>query len=318
MNGDQRVDVDDLLSPLREDEAGAREPLPLSIDRGRVVARMMTVAKDAPRERMQRRLALFSSAAVVVLALGVVRWTRHAPVSEVSNDRVVALLSLGGEVTWRGPSAMRLAPGQSATIDAAGDVTTASSGSARLRSSRGVEIELETDTHVGLDEFRGHEASLRLFAGKVWCRVPQLGQRDTFSVVTKEVHVEVRGAVFTIDTSGDGIISVRVDEGVVVVKASTGDVTLTASQSWTNQHPVAPPPRASQTDPPRLTGASPRGTLDRETRLLRAGLAAERSGDLTGATTSLDRLLARFPQSPLAPDARAALARVRSRQRAAP
>jgi len=326
MNDDRQVD--DLLSPLREDQAGAGEQLPLSIDRGRVVARMMTVAKNAPRERMQQRLALFSSAAAVVLALGVVQWTRHAPVSdtsEISSDRELALLSLGGQVTWRGPRAMRLAPGQSATIDAAGDVTTASSGSARLRSSRGVEIELETDTHVGLDELRGHDASLRLFAGKSWYRVPQLGQRDTFAVVTREVHVEVRGAVFTVDTSGEGIITVRVDEGVVVVKAPAGDVTLTASQSWTNQRPATTPPRATQaavppsvSASPRLTGASPRGTLDKETGLLRAGLAAERSGDLTGATASLDRLLARFPQSPLAPDARAALARVRSRQRAAP
>ena len=293
MNRDRQVD--DVLSPLRDEQAGVGESR--SIDRGRVVARMMTVAKDAPRERMQRRLALLASAATLVLALGVVRWVRNAPLSRDQEVREVAISSIGGEVevTWRGARALRLASGESA--------------------------------HVGVSELEGRGASVRLFAGMVRCRVPQLAPNDIFSVVTRDVHVEVRGAVFIVETSGDGIISVRVDEGVAVVRQAATEVTLTAPQSWTNQRPAEPPRAATPTPPPassappRKVGTSmavSRGTLDEETRLLRSGLAAERNGDLKDATASLVRLLARFPQSPLAPDARAALARVRSRQRAAP
>jgi hypothetical protein len=212
-------------------------------------------------------------------------------------------------------------------------VITASSGEARVRAPSGAELDLATDTHVGLDELKGPSASLRLFAGKVRCRVPHLRSNEAFSVVTSDVRVVVHGTIFSVETSPEGTISVRVEEGVVVVQHPAGEVRLTASQSWNNRpteppppapQPIAkegqePPARPSLSAPPRKSGdAPPRGTLDEETRLLRSGLAAERRGDLTRAAASFDQLLARFPQSPLAPDARAALARVRSHQRAVP
>jgi hypothetical protein len=250
-----------------------------------------------------------------------VRWARNAP---VSSDRELAVLSLVGDVTLRGAKATPLGAGQSATIDASGDVVTAPSGEARLRAATGVEIDVATDTHVGLDELRGRQASVRLYAGRVHCRVPHLAASDTFSVVTRDVHVVVRGTAFSVETSRQGTTSVHVDEGVAVVHHPGGDVTLAASQSWTNQQ-AAEPPRASAAStvvpaPPaqrlRASPPPPRGTLNKETRLLRSGLAAERSGDLTKARASFDHLLTRFPRSPLAPDAREALARVQSQQRA--
>jgi hypothetical protein len=288
------------------------------------VANAGSVGSVGSRPRwMPRWIGLFAVAATCALVLGVVRWAR-TPL--LSSDREVAVLSLGGEVTWRGAQAMPLAPGQSATIEAAGDVVTASSGEARLRAATGVEIDVAADTQLGLDELRGRRASVHLYAGKVRCRVPHLAPTDTFSVVTRDVHVVVRGTAFSVETSRAGTTSVRVDDGVAVVHHPGGDVTLAASQSWTNEH-SAEPSRASTAStvvpapPPRTLRASPpppRGTLNKETRLLRSGLAAERSGDLTRATASYDQLLAHFPHSPLAPDARAALARVQAQQRAAP
>jgi hypothetical protein len=56
--------------------------------------------------------------------------------------------------------------------------------------------------------------------------------------------------------------------------------------------------------------AQPPGTLERESQLLRLGLAAERQGRSGDAITALARLLRDYPQSPLAPDARAALSRL--------
>jgi hypothetical protein len=320
--------VDDLLAPLRDRPADAADLRPDSGElRERVVAGMMRAGSVAsePRGWMPGRIGIFAVAATCALILGVVRWAGNP---QVSSDRELAVLSLVGDVTWRGVKAMPLAAGQSATIDAAGDVVTAASGEARLRAATGVEIDVATDTHVGLDELRGRRASVRLYAGKVHCRVPRLAASDTFSVVTRDVHVVVHGTAFSVETSRQGMTSVRVDEGVVVVHHPGGDVTLAASQAWTNE-PAAEPPRAATTStvapaPPRRLRVSPppRGTLNKETRLLRSGLAAERSGDLTRARASFDQLLTRFPHSPLAPDAREALARVqlhqRAQQRAAP
>jgi len=66
-------------------------------------------------------------------------------------------------------------------------------------------------------------------------------------------------------------------------------------------------------DPARPTPGSPLkpGTLDEENRLFQSGLAAERGGDERAAAESFELLLSRNPRSPLAADARAALARVR-------
>jgi hypothetical protein len=65
----------------------------------------------------------------------------------------------------------------------------------------------------------------------------------------------------------------------------------------------------------RAPRAQPAGTLAVESQLLREGLAAERQGRPADAAAALSRLLAQFPRSPLAGDARAALARVEAAAR---
>jgi hypothetical protein len=274
-------------------------------------------------------VAALAVAAAFAVGFGAMRWLRKPATSE----QALAINAVAGEVTWRGAGAMDLHPGESATVETGGHVTTASAGEAHLKAASGVEFDVYDRTDVGLDELRGASSSLRLFEGRVRCRVPHLAPSATFSVVTSDVRVVVHGTVFSVEASREGTVTVRVDEGVVSVHHATGDVTLTASQSWSTQRapepaspvlqPVAKDPREA---PPKTSLSLPRksgepiasGTLDEETRLLRSGLAAERSGDLAGAAASFNQLLTRFPQSPLAPDARAALVRVRSHQRTGP
>jgi len=55
-----------------------------------------------------------------------------------------------------------------------------------------------------------------------------------------------------------------------------------------------------------------RGTLGDERRLLQDALAAERTGQPERAQSLLNQLLARYPSSPLAPEARRASARIAS------
>jgi hypothetical protein len=59
------------------------------------------------------------------------------------------------------------------------------------------------------------------------------------------------------------------------------------------------------------TNAPPASTLERENRLLADGLRAEQTGDQQGARRLFSALLAEFPQTPLAPEARAGLTRTR-------
>jgi len=142
----------------------------------------------------------------------------------------------------------------------------------------------------------------------------------------------VHGTAFTVESLPEraGGTTVKVDEGVVAVQSGSREVTLTAGQSWTSRVPAALEPPASdparaEAKPPdapkesssaakRTAPAPSAGTLDEETHLLRSALAAERRGDLAGAAASLQLLISRYPHSPLVPDARSALARVKARE----
>jgi hypothetical protein len=327
MNRDPNVD--ELLAPMRQD-LNAKDAAP--IDRERIVARMMDAARPEPKATARRWVVAFAVAAAFAVGFGAMRWLRKPADAERSLD----VVAVAGEVTWLGAreGTKVMSPGQSGRIESGGTVTTSPSGAAEVRTAGGLELDLSRDTRVGLAAFEGPSRTLQLVRGKVLCRVPHLAEKETFSVVTSDVRVVVHGTVFSVEVSPEGTITVRVDQGVVSVHHPRGDVTLVASQSWSSEPtpaPAAPPPlsvvQEGKEGPPKVSApaarkagepAPPPGTLDEETRLLRSGLAAERSGDLESAAQSFDQLLKRFPQSPLAPDARAALARVRSHQRTTP
>jgi TolA-binding protein len=146
----------------------------------------------------------------------------------------------------------------------------------------------------------------------------------------------VHGTEFSVevDTPEEGVTRtcVRVESGVVVVHHVAGQIELGAGKTW-GCDPLADGISAGRAGdeqahvPGRIfgsRGAAPqrgrtsegtvRGTLAEETRLLQTALAAERSGETTLAGERLRTLLRRFPDSPLAPDARQALGRVASRE----
>jgi TolA-binding protein len=112
------------------------------------------------------------------------------------------------------------------------------------------------------------------------------------------------------------------------VQHSAGEATLRAGDEWgckpdavetaKNEPSVASAPAAVAT--PRTARRASRvqaaredrvsGTLAEETALLQTALAAERKGQRTQATTAIMRLLSRYPDSPLVPEARTVLDRV--------
>jgi len=153
--------------------------------------------------------------------------------------------------------------------------------------------------------------------------------------MTPDATVVVHGTVFRVAVSGPTATQptlprtcVQVEEGVVSVKTSSAEVFVRAGESWgcaTQLEPAAalplPAEHAAESLPSagvrpskpkeRETFKAPSGTLDEENALFQAGLSAERQGNARAATTSFELLLARYPASPLAADARGALARVK-------
>jgi ferric-dicitrate binding protein FerR (iron transport regulator) len=166
-------------------------------------------------------------------------------------------------------------------------------------------------------------STLRLERGRVLCKIAHRPQR-TFSVLTSDLRVVDVGTVFSVSveppSTSPGTV-VRVIEGEVMVHHAGNATRVTAQQSFSSVTPVAPEP-APQLEPearPDARGAArapsrrPLDNLDEETELLRRGLLAERQGDLRGAAQAFEKLVKRYPSSPLVPDARAALARVKGR-----
>ena len=190
-------------------------------------------------------------------------------------------------------------------------------------------------SHVALDE------------GKVDVLVPKLGPARQFQVLTPTAMVTVHGTAFSVTVTrsasnfeanrvAEGKPSTCVDlrEGVISVESAGQVQRLNAPAQWgcgTPNSERAVMPAGVQSAPvgvtdgastaPTVTGASNpslvpteaakrRSTLAEETRLLQTALVAERSGNRLGAEKNLRALLSTYPNSVVAPDARAALERL--------
>jgi len=326
------VKVQELLAPMRERQVdlAARR---FKVDREKIVTHMLKTSL-APRPASPvygRALGTLALAAGLALAVWAgVRWTQGRAASD--EFEVVALR--GEVVRVQGEARSGLARGQTALVGADGSIETSSNSEANIKTASGFEIQLLEKTRVSLKEMRvqGGASALRLSAGRVRCVIPHLPDGQSFSVVTPDVTVVDRGTIFSVSvqqTPTGARTAVHVEEGVVEVQHVTGQVRLTANESWVSASPAQQPASAASVVEPEAASsaeapsgpvagtASPKRaknlpeTLGNETQLLRSGLASERKGDLRGAASAFESLLSRYPGSPLAPDARAALARVK-------
>ncbi|HEV3190924.1 MAG TPA: FecR domain-containing protein [Polyangiaceae bacterium] len=274
---------------------------------------------------------LAAMAAGFVALVGSAGWfVLHRQTRTLAIDDALSVTRVRGTVTSTERGVGRsLAPGQVVAISPDGEFTTAPESEASLRSANGLEIEIFEKTQMALAGLKAAStSSVNLAKGYIRCRVPHLGEGHTFSVITPDATVMVHGTVFRVTVSSrDGApeTCVRVDEGVVSVQTAAGETFVGANRSWGCDHEeqLSAPP-SSPTAKPVSSPASrwvkgrqaepaktPVGTLDEEIRLFQAGLSAERQGDARGAGTFFEELLAHYPNSPLAGDARRALVRVK-------
>lgn len=220
-------------------------------------------------------------------------------------------------------------------ILASGDgLRTLAHAQAELETQAGVRLELGSASELSLTAIEPGRKWTRvsLGHGRLDVRVPPLTHGAAFSVVTPQATVTVHGTAFVVEVAkssdGSSHTCVRVSEGAIVVRHASGADTVLAGGTWGchEAHPsnaaltaLAPAAKVSgspATDPsPRRersarSAATEASTLGTEAGLLQKALGAERAGDFDTAERTLATLLRLYPNSIVAPEARAALERV--------
>jgi hypothetical protein len=300
------LSIEELVAPMARRDV---EPQGdgFAVDRGRVLARM--AAASRPEHQSRGRTIAWSalaSAAAVALVLAGWRWHQR-------HDAAPAVAAL--DVAIVGGTAKR--------DPATDELETAAGAEARVQAPDGIVIDVGGSSHVALRELRSATSRLRVLSGTVRCHVTRRKAEHAFEVVTPDATIVDLGTVFTVSIEGPHTTRVTVEEGEVLIQGASGATRLEAPRSWSSVPVLAPTPapvQALSPHPPAATPktlrtkaapkAQPAGTLEQESQLLRLGLAAERQGRSGEAIAALSRLLRDYPQSPLAPDARAALSRL--------
>jgi hypothetical protein len=326
-----------LLAPMAERAVDLEGP-EFRVDRRRVLARMAQ-AKGSDQNRWLR-YALAAAASVALSAYGAHQWSRGGGFNSDSSLEVV--VSEGSATQVRGEIRAEVVTGRSTQLAAAGDLETAPDSKARVRTVDGLQIELGSQTRVALGELRSSARQVTLVGGSIRCSVPHRASPRAFQVIAPDITVVDLGTVFTVNVDRvNHATTVSVEEGEVVVHSPSGEARVEAPNTWSSASSPAPVPtpppaatpaavapaapkaalspgarRAAPPAPAPAKGkAAPRETLDEEARLLRQGLAAERQGRFPDAISGLTTLVVKYPDSPLAPDARAALDRIGARTR---
>jgi hypothetical protein len=301
------LEIEDLVAPMAKREVEL-EGDGFAVDRGRVLARMAAASRPERQTRGKTiAWSALASAAAVSLVLAGWRWHQH-------DDAVPAVAALD----------VAIVAGSAKRDPATDELETAAGAEARVQAPDGIVIDVGGSSHVALRELRSATRRLRVLSGTVRCHVTRRKAEHAFEVVTPDATIVDLGTVFAVSVEGpQHATRVTVEEGEVLIHGASGATRLEAPHSWSNAPEVAPAPapvEALSPPPPAPTPktlrtkavpkAPPAGTLEQESQLLRLGLAAERQGRSGDAIMALSRLLRDYPQSPLAPDARAALSRL--------
>ncbi len=323
-------DLHALLAPMRERDVELEAP-EFQVDRERVLARMARAADTRVSERPRwAGYAVLTAAAAVMLGVGVHAW-RARGVENASLE-----VAVGHGSATQSNAGTRIVLGTSATrVPAAGELETAPGATASVRTAQGLQIQLESATSVALGELAPSTNRITLAHGSIRCNVPHGKIAQPFRVVTARATIVDVGTVFRVSVTEAQETRVTVDEGEVRVQSASGETSVRAPGSWTSESStpsanlepstsanpsatsLAPPIAPAAANPSHSSikpsaSAAPVPTLAAESQLLRQGLSAERQGRSSDAIGAFNQLLNQYPDSPLAPDARAALARVRA------
>jgi hypothetical protein len=304
-----------------------------AVDRQKVMERISETRRAERQWRSRRTITYAAVAAAAVLLL-----SGGGLLSRVyggAKSGLEVAIARGSATQWNGSKKAEIGKLAPALVPATGELETAASSEANVRTPEGVAIDLGAQTRVALGELQTKDRRLKLLRGAVRCAVPHQSAPERFQVVTPDATIIDIGTVFTVSLEGsDHATRVTVQEGEVLVRSAAGETHVKAPGSWSSavtapaQAPsiAAPEPQAPEAKPepspsaapspkPSHAAALPNATLDDEAQLLRQGLTAERQGRFSDARAALSTLLRKYPKSSVAPDARAALGRVEAREK---
>jgi hypothetical protein len=327
---DEASEVRRLLAPLRD--------RPVSVDQERLAARRARVvaslkqdvqALAAARVSRARRRAGYVALSLAAAA-GVLFAVHHFGRSSfVQPALTITFVGSVGQTTAHSGVASRALRAGEALPNEPGEIASAADGSAELVTSAGLGLKLGGATRVSLSGLSTVN-QVELKQGLLTCSVPHLSEGQRFSVQTPDARVVVHGTVFSVQVDASRALGaatcVEVTDGVVIVQHIGGETALNAGDRWgCATNPVPAPVSAPAPAPVPNGGASERhsvprsgarhaeqSTLGEESRLLQEALTAERVGQRERAQGLLNQLLARYPNSPLAPEARRASSRIAS------
>jgi FecR-like protein len=322
-------DLDQLFQAWRSEPVPPS--LPSSEDRAgsaRVAAALRRVAEQKQRRNRWRRWGTAVALAAGVSGLGVGAWFELAAspkVAQVDSTQQVVLAAREGDV---------------AVTDGVGDVVNSVSalsegygvrtdqGGVTLGFPSGAQARVAHKSALKITAARTREA-LFLASGAVDVEVPKLDPTRGFSVETPDTRVTVHGTRFKVlvEPTADGPHTrVEVTRGIVSVQQSGHEVFLTAGQVWppraepaertapaadgadagaSDDEAEASPPAASapRSSPARARKFDSRELADQNHRFTRA-MNLKKAGELKAALRDLDKLVRRYPGSPLTQEAR--------------
>jgi ferric-dicitrate binding protein FerR (iron transport regulator) len=285
--------------------------------------RRETVARDERAWRGRIVAALAVAATVVVGAGGAWRVVRAPHPVAAASPPAARVASASGAVllSHQGITKALGALGD-ATIAPEDDVATSDDAKARLVLDSGATVELVAATQVHLRAGRPKNERIKLLAGEIAVHVPKLGTDESFRVETPDAEVAVHGTSFVV-TVDHARTHVRVTEGIVSVRQGESTTFVHPGEAWpAPAPPVASPdsaPPVVSTPPPSTSSPAPlpagshgsakraavdASTLAEQNSILQRALDERRHGDDAHAIQDIDLLLARYPKSPLAQEAR--------------
>lgn len=237
------------------------------------------------------------------------------------------VLVQSGHIEVQSTSTRALA-GQALTL--AADATLLATEDASLELPSHTDVVLQDGTQLRIAQTGAERTTsehIALDRGRVALSVPKLAPTQALSVRTRDSVVEVHGTRFSVEVingpGGEALTRVDVTEGIVSVTCAGQRQLLTAGQSWSsgtsndasdpraNTGPTVATPSADSaavapSDAERGPAAvsSSNGDLTEQNRLFQSALDARKRGAVSSAVERLATLMARYPRSELAHNAR--------------
>jgi hypothetical protein len=292
-------------------------------------------------------MGLVAAATLLVLHVASEPWLRRLGPYSTANHVAVVVRPLGQGARIVGG---QILAGNGQALWPGNRVRALPHGHAVLSFASGSQVTLDEDTEVQLVEAADSQV-LALEHGAVRAEVKRLAATRRFVVRTEDAEIEVHGTSFRVAIAapdaacgGGSITRLEVYKGLVSVRAHGVEIRVPAGDRWphgceaTQANVAAVPGVVSNSETARATpkgvaalkpvqgarSVPARGSeLGLENDMFAEATAARRAGDLESALRELERLLARFPDSPLAEGAEAermkllqALDRTRAREAA--